>query len=190
MKKGLIAALLLVMIAGLMAGCMGGGIVAEVTASPLPSGVKPSPTPTMNPKVQPEQLISAQEAAQLLGVEKIPEQSAGATTPPNSIAKEGMFLAFYNAGDGRFLQITVHQRAEELSTISVPKDLFDRLQRNVKDLVAVEGVGDSAFIAAPGLHMMANGYYVVIAVGDPTAAKNVEILKNAGKLVAEKLAAK
>lgn len=189
MKKGLIAALLLVVFAGLMTGCMGGGIAAEVTASPLHSGVTASPLPSLNPQVQPEQLISAQEAAQLLGVEKIPEQSAGATTPPNSIAKEGMFFAFYDAGDGRFLQLTVHQRIEE-KTSGVPKDLFDRLQRNAKDLVAVEGVGDSAFIAAPGLHMMANGYYVVIAVGDPTAAKNVEILKNAGKLVADKLAAK
>ena len=189
MKKGLIAALLLVMIGGLMAGCTG-GYVAEITASPLPSGVTPSPTPTMNPEIKPGQLISAQEAAQLLGVEKIPEQTAGAATPPNGIAAEGMSFAFYDAGDGRFLQVTVHQRAEDLKTIGVPKDLYDRLKRNAKDPVALEGVGDDAFITAPGLHMMANGYYVVIAVGDPTVAKNVEILKNAGKLVADKLAAK
>jgi len=52
----------------------------------------------------------------------------------------------------------------------------------------VEGVGDDAFIAAPGLHMMANGYYVMIALGDPADAKNVELLKKAGALAAEELA--
>ena len=190
MRKGILIAILVLLPAALLAGCYGGGMAAEVTESPLPSGVTASPKPTLNPELAPEQLITAQEAAALLGVERIPDRPAGATMPPNSIPTEGMTLAFYDGGNGKFLQITLHQRAVESDAIKVPKDAYDRLKRNAKDPVVVEDIGDDAFIAPPGLHMMANGYYVMIAAGDPANAATVEILKNAGKLVAEKLSVK
>lgn len=187
MKKGFFAALLLLLSVVLLAGCVGTGWV-ERTASPLPSGATPDPTATVNPAKTPEQLISAEEAAQLLGVGSIAAQSPDATPLPNSIPMDGMTFAFYNAGDGMFLQVALYQRIEDNKNIKFPKDVYERLKRNTVSPVAVEGIGDDAFIAPPGLHMLVDGYYVMIAVGDPADTKNVEILKKAGELVAGKLA--
>jgi hypothetical protein len=178
MKKGILAILILLASAGMLSGCMGYAPPAP-TPTPLPSGVTASPQPTPNPTQQPERLVTKAEAEVLVGNSL--EEGKIEQTPA-----DGMTLVFYPSKQGRFLQVTVHQRNDE--TAPFPGEKFEMLKLGAQDPAAVEGVGDEAFIAPPGLHMMANGYYVAIACGNPSDTKNVEILKKAGQLVAEKLA--
>jgi hypothetical protein len=53
----------------------------------------------------------------------------------------------------------------------------------------VEGIGDEAYLATPGLHILSDGYYISIALGNPSDKKNQEMLKEAGLLAVDNLKA-
>jgi hypothetical protein len=63
-------------------------------------------------------------------------------------------------------------------------------------MIMVDGVGDDAVIEAPGLHILFQGYYIVIGLGDPyldtvypNGKTNEQMLIEAGKLAVKNLAA-
>lgn len=187
MKKGIITVCLAVSVALLLGGCF--GYVPSAQGTPLPSGATPAPTPTVGPQVDPQKLISRAEAEQLVGnALKDPDKDK-----INGIPSEGMTFCLYDteATNGRFLQVSVFQRTETYN--GDPRAVFDALKTPAANstaqpaIAAVSGVGDEAFIADPGLHMMYKGYYILIAVGDPRDPANQEILKAAGKKAAENL---
>ena len=68
-----------------------------------------------------------------------------------------------------------------------PKSIYSSIKNNFPNAVKVDGVGDEAFIAPPGLHILSGTYYVTIAVGNSNDTKNREILKNAGQKAVDKL---
>ena len=58
---------------------------------------------------------------------------------------------------------------------------------NFEDRIFVEGIGDEAYIATPGIHILKDGYYITIGVGNLSLPENHERLKEAGKLAMENL---
>lgn len=183
MKKGILFALIVVIAAALLSGCVGAPAPTP-DGTPLPSGVTASPTPvptpipTVSPTKQPELLLTKSEAEMLVG-SNLNDGKVDTTKA------DGMTLVFYGSPveKGRFLQVMIYQRNEE--AVAIPQLRYNALKKDMKNVF--NDIGDEAFITAPGLHMMVNGYYVVVACGDPAKPENVEILKKAGKALAEKL---
>ncbi|NLI29727.1 MAG: hypothetical protein GX423_06570 [Nitrospiraceae bacterium] len=46
-----------------------------------------------------------------------------------------------------------------------PRSRYELLRNNTPEAPKVAGIGDEAFIATPGLHILKNGYYLIVAVG-------------------------
>lgn len=206
MKKTSILLALVTLSALLLGGCFG-----------LPGTVStPSATITPSPDIAPDRLISRGEAEALVGnalKEPIVRPTVGpmaqytpapgstlspSVAPTASPALIEYVMCFYESavqGD-RFLQISVLQNTPYMAAQGVPvKGLFDRLRSpgpgvmSDPTLMVVEDVGDEAYILPPGIHIMFQGYYIVIGVGDPVDPDNVKILTKAGKLAVENLAA-
>ncbi|NLO28520.1 MAG: hypothetical protein GX113_10165 [Actinobacteria bacterium] len=53
----------------------------------------------------------------------------------------------------------------------------------------MEGIGDEAYLATPGLHILSDGYYISIALGNLSDKENQEMLKEAGLLAVDNLKA-
>ena len=68
-----------------------------------------------------------------------------------------------------------------------PKKIYDALKENFKNAVKVDGIGADAFIAPPGLHVLAGNYYLTFAVGNANDPKNQDLLKSISKNVVGKL---
>lgn len=133
--------------------------------------------------IEPETLISKAEAEQLLGQSlKDPEKKEKKAV--------GMKLAIYDTikeGTGKFLQVGITQQSFMPANGQSPKAIFDSLKGNFKNATMVSGIGDDAFIAPPGLHILYKERYITIAVGNSDNEKNREILKTAGKKALENL---
>ena len=133
--------------------------------------------------IEPCELVSKPEAEQLTGVSLKDAEK----TDTRAV---GMKLCIYNAADessARFLQISITQQAFMPDNGQTPKSIFQSLKDNFDDAVAVEGIGDEAFIAPPGLHLLKEDYYICIAVGNSDDGNNREILKAAGRVAVKNL---
>lgn len=53
----------------------------------------------------------------------------------------------------------------------------------------MEGIGDEAYLATPGVHILSDGYYISIALGNLSDKRNQEMLKEAGLLAVDNLKA-
>jgi hypothetical protein len=190
MKKVSLIIALLLLCAALFSGCTFTLPTAEPTLAP---GVTASPAPTVGPKIEPEQLISKQEAEELVG-NSLKEGTK------ESLASDGMELCFYDAPskDKHFLQISIYQAASMPSATQNPLAIFNSLisatpQASVAPSTTplihqvVTGIGDQALIAPPGIHIAYSGYYIAISVGDQNIPANQEILKKAGLKAVENL---
>jgi hypothetical protein len=207
MKKVFLFVVLMMLCAALLGGCY---FDPAAYATPTPGGTGPSasvgPTPTASAMIEPDKLISKAEAETLVG-----NGLGDGEIDLNTAA--GMKQCFYN-GDSKkkehFLQISVTQQALMPSPTMKPQTAFDALkgispqssspkssssqtptptpQSSPSAVIAqVTGIGDDAYIANPGIHIMYKGYYISIAVGDPSIPANQDILKAAGKLAVENL---
>jgi hypothetical protein len=67
-----------------------------------------------------------------------------------------------------------------------PQKLYDALKGNYTNAL-VDGIGNDAFIAPPGLHVLVGNYYLTVAVGNSNDPKNQELLKTIGKKIVSKL---
>lgn len=214
MKKtvSLLALLLLITPLG---GCFGMG--------QQPTGPAVSVTPS--PYVDPELLIPRHEAEKLLGnalqspvqlPDTFPPATAAAETQPvasgmpaaarkTNPAPSKLMICFYETAEpgGHFLQVGLLQTNDDMAAQRVSaRYQYDALKGAGPSKAAdpkmfvVEGVGDEAFIAAPGLHIMFSGYYILVSLGDPYDPKvhpngktNEQMLVEAGKLAVRNLAA-
>ena len=68
-----------------------------------------------------------------------------------------------------------------------PQKLYAALKGNFPNALKVDGIGNDAFIAPPGLHILAGNYYLTVAVGNSNDPKNLELLKAIGKIIVAKL---
>ena len=150
----------------LLAGCGGGGA-----------------TPTAAKIIDPCDLVSKTEAQQYLG-QPLKEQEKKET------AAVGLKLCVYNTvqeGSGKLLQIGLTQQSFMPKNGQTPQKIYDSLKGNFTNALKVDGIGNDAFIAPPGLHVLAGNYYLTVAVGNSNDPKNQELLKTIGKKIVSKL---
>ena len=186
MKKGFALILPLIIVAAMLSGCMGSS--SGYYETPMPSG---APAPTPSQEIQPQQLIDRKTAETLVG-NKLKDMDE---SKPNEDQVNGMIFCQYNADtdSGRFLQVAIYRRTELYN--HDPEWKFQAFQANdpkktaLITITPVEGVGEKAFIADPGIHIMSNGYYIIVSVGDPEIPENQQILKAAGAKAVENLKA-
>lgn len=176
MKKTL-ALFIAVFIMVLAAGCTGN---KDAATNDSPAGQQPGKQATVK-LIEPEALISQEEAAAILG-----------QPVHNGEKKEtkavGLKLCIYTGKkDAKFLQIGLTQQAFMPANGQSPQAIYTSLKNNLPTPISVEGIGDEAFIAPPGLHILKNGYYITLAVGNSADAKNQALLKSTGNTAVENL---
>ena len=76
---------------------------------------------------------------------------------------------------------------KDLYDFETTKKIYDSLKGNFTNALKVDGIGNDAFIAPPGLHVLAGNYYLTVAVGNSNDPKNQELLKTIGKKIVSKL---
>ncbi len=100
-------------------------------------------------------VITQVEAEEIMG-EKM---KAGQLREQKAI---GQKLCLYEAADDNsfaMLQVSLlHGQSA--------KKIFTEIKNNFIDHEIVDGIGDDAFIATPGIHILKNNYYVSIAAGN------------------------
>lgn len=136
--------------------------------------------PSDSALIEPEQLISKEEAAELL---------KEAVTDGEKTEQEvvGLKLVNYDAQDSfRFLQISITQQAFMPNDANTPESLYEATV-GAFESEAVDAVGDQAAFATPGLHIMSDGYYISIAAGNLDDEDVRAVLKEAGALAVKNL---
>lgn len=139
------------------------------------------------PLVEPCEIISKADAEAIMG------------TP----LKEGRYsenkvvdqkICLYEAADEdsfSFLQISLTQDAfiapNVLAAGQSSKTSFESIKEAFPDRENVGGIGDDAFIATPGIHILKGDYYLTIGAGN--IRSNKERLISAGKKAMENLQA-
>lgn len=128
--------------------------------------------------IEPSQLISQDEAESIIG-------HALDTAEDSEQERVGLKQRFYGSSDDleAFLQVSLTQQAamppEQTQT---PEDLYRAITENFDDAVKVEGIGEEACFATPGLHILEKGYYILVAVGNLSVEANREKLKEGGRV--------
>jgi hypothetical protein len=132
--------------------------------------------------IEPEQLISKEEAAGIAG-----DVKDGKKTEQKAVGQKICFYETANASD--FLQISLTQTAFMDNDFNTPESIY----MTTKDAVADEeqdtadGIGDEYFFGTPGLHILYKDYYICIAAGSSDSAKVRDMLKQAGALAVSNL---
>jgi len=128
--------------------------------------------------IEPSQLISQDEAESIIG-------HALDTVEDSEQERVGLRQRLYRSSDDleAFLQVSLTQQAamppEQTQT---PEDLYRVTTENFDDAVKVEGIGEEACFATPGLHILEKGYYILVAVGNLSVEANREKLKEGGRV--------
>jgi len=133
--------------------------------------------------IEPEQLISNDEAAQLLG-------EAAKVGDKTEQAVVGLKAVMYEAADKNsfeFLQISLTQQAFMPENGQTPQTIYDEIIAAFDGGEKVDGIGNTAVFATPGLHIMASGYYISIGAGNLNDEAVRETLKQAGALAVKNL---
>lgn len=105
--------------------------------------------------IDPCDLITQVEAEKIMG-EKL---KSGQLREQKAI---GQRLCLYEATDDNsfaMLQVSLLQGPQA-------KNIFMAIKENFPDHEMVDGIGDNAFIATPGIHILADDYYLTIAAGN------------------------
>ena len=135
--------------------------------------------------IEPSQLISQDEAESIIGhtldvVDDTEEE------------RVGLKQRLYTATDdmNALLQIGITQQAamppEQTQT---PEDLYRAITENFDDAVQVDGIGEEACFATPGLHILESGRYILVAVGNTSTDAARQKLREAGRVAVENLRA-
>lgn len=135
--------------------------------------------------IEPEQLISKTEAQTLTKL----TLKDGAKTEQAVVGQKIIFYDSEATNTGvSFLQVSLTQQAFMPSGSSnTPQSIYNSIKSTISSTARVEGVGDDAFFATPGLHILSDGYYIVIAAGNSDKASVQTVLKEAGLLAVQHL---
>lgn len=132
--------------------------------------------------IEPEQLISKEEAASLAG-----DVKDGEKTEQPAV---GQKICFYETTDGSgYVQISLTQQAFMATDNNTPESLYTAIKDAMtgEQQETVDGVGDEYFFGTPGLHILYKDYYINVAAGNSDSAKVRDILKQAGALAVKNL---
>ena len=198
MKLFCVTIVLLLGLALCLAGCAGSGAkvpqmqempAAESAAASAPPASAPAASEDNTPSgtiIEPEQLISKQEAEQLLG-EAVKE---GEKKEQPVVGQKICFYDAQNEDSESFLQISITQEAFMKSGSQTPESIYETTKEaliETGEQRSISGVGDEYFFGTPGLHILKDGYYLCIAADNSDNSKVQEILDQAGALAVANL---
>lgn len=179
-------------IAFCLAGCAGGSEKAP-NLSATESTSLAVETPADNSKdtpsagiIEPEQLISKQEAEQLLGEAVKP----GEKSEQAVVGQKICFYGVQNGDSGNFLQISITQTAFMKNDSQTPESIYTTTKEaliETGEQRQIDGVGDEYFFGTPGLHILKDGYYLCIAAGNSDDDKVQQVLEQTGVLAVRNL---
>jgi len=187
MKRSVVILISLLIILSVLTGCSKSATKVTTESQTKSNTSSEAKSNTAGKLIEPFELISKSEAEQLIGE---PLQD-----PKNTETKAvGQKISFYEAVkedpnnySRKFLQVTLQQEAFMPDNGQSPKSIYGTIKSAFPTNDKVDGVGDEAFIAPPGLHILKGSNYITIGVGNSNDAKNREILKAAGKKAVENL---
>ncbi len=160
-------------------------ILALIFAGCGSSGTSSNSNSSSSSVIEPQQLISKAEAQTLTGL----KLKDGEKTEQAVVGQKIIFYDSDSTSTGvSFLQVSLTQQAFMPSGSSnTPQSIYNSIKSAFPDAVKVDGIGDEAFIATPGLHIYADGYYIVIAAGNSDKASVQKVIKEAGMLAVQHL---
>lgn len=130
--------------------------------------------------IEPCSLISREEAEQILGVTL--DQLEQREEP-----RVGQKICIYKSEDDIFEISLTQQAFMPEGQTATPESIFHALVENFDDKIILDQIGDEAFIATPGIHILKDGYYIMIAVGNLNILENHDRLKAAAEIALAKL---
>ncbi|MEA4971421.1 MAG: hypothetical protein VB051_13020 [Candidatus Pelethousia sp.] len=171
-----------------LAGCAGSDKLQVSPTADSPTQSEPNAATTADSGesissliIEPEELISKEEAEQLLG-------EAVKDGEKNEQAVVGQKICFYNAHNEdslSYLQISITQTSFMKSDGQTPESIYTSTKEaliETGEQRQIDGVGDEYFFGTPGLHILKDGYYLCIAAGNSDAEKLHQVLEQAGAL--------
>ena len=134
--------------------------------------------------IEPEQLISNEEAETLLGV------AVEADKKENEVV--GQKLCFYSetgTKSGKLLQICITQQAfMPEGSANTPESIFETTKEAFGgDSAVIDGPGDETILVSGGYYILCDGYMLQITVGNPNETDTVAMLDAASEIAVENL---
>lgn len=176
----------------LMTACLASCTSEKKSVSPAthktdtPAQEQPKAETPKDKIIDPLNLISREEAEKLLGI----ALKDAKLTDNNAVGQKLCFYESKEDGAG-FLQVSIVQKSlmpeALLKAGQDPVTIYETTKEAFKDAPLADGIGEDAFFAPPGLHILTDGYYIVIAVGNSDSEENRKILKEAGELALQNL---
>lgn len=158
-----------------------------ITLALLVLGACGSPKITTPRIIEPEELISKEEAEEFIGLEVVGVEKAEED-------RVGQKICFYKTeGDYRddfyYLQISIIQKAFMIKEqTQTPEDIFRGTKELFSNAIDVEGVGNEAYAYNHGLAILSDGYYISISTSGSGLDTGVqELLIEVGKQAVENL---
>jgi hypothetical protein len=129
--------------------------------------------PKMSTKlVEPCELITRTEAEEIMG-----EKMKDGQYSENKVV--GQKICFYEAADESsfaFLQISLTQNSfisqKVLTSGQNAQTIFNSIKEAFPDRQDIKEMGDEAFVATPGIHILKDDYYLTIGAGNINRNKN------------------
>lgn len=162
--------------------CACGAPAGHQAGTPSETETAPSGKELSAGIIEPSALISREEAESILGV----SLDTAETTEQERV---GLKQCLYESED-RFFQIGLTQQTMMPAGQSqTPESLYRAIVENFEDAVKADGIGDEAYFATPGLHILQDDYYILIAIGNLSDEGNKAKLKQAGEVAVGNLKA-
>lgn len=118
------------------------------------------------PLVEPCELITKVEAEGIMGT----ALKEGQYSENKVVGQKICLYEAANSDSFAFLQISLTQDAfiapKVLAAGQNSKTIFGSIKEAFPDREKVSGIGDEAFIATPGIHILKGGYYLTIGAGN------------------------
>jgi hypothetical protein len=122
--------------------------------------------------IEPCELITRTEAEEIMG-----EKMKDGQNIENKVV--GQKICFYEAADENsfaFLQISLTQNSfisqKVLASGQNAQTIYNSIKEAFPDRQVIKGMGDDAFIATPGIHILKGDYYLTIGVGNINRSKD------------------
>ncbi len=122
--------------------------------------------------IEPCEIIARAEAEKIMGE----EMKDGQYSENRAV---GQKICFYEAADDNsfaFLQISLTQNSfispDVLAAGQNSKTIFTSIKEAFPDRQDITGIGDDAFIATPGIHILKGDYYLTIGAGNLNHSKD------------------
>lgn len=149
-----------------------------IAQTAAPEQIEPTHNEQEEDIIEPSRLVSQAEAESIMGV------TLGSVQNSEQPAV-GLKLCVYESED-RLFQVGLQQPALMRNDMT-PQSMYQAIVDNFEDAEKVEGVGEEAYIAIPGIHIMQSGYYITIALGNTDLEENRQMLKQAGEIAVDHL---